>query len=95
MMSVSYKSIKASENHGQSNARASPSCDAQMPRLPSVRNKQGLPSQRRAKEVSPSELESRNAECGIDDWKRKRSGGSDVQKESEDIVCSRDKMERE
>ncbi|KAI5708502.1 hypothetical protein M8J77_024065 [Diaphorina citri] len=49
MMSVSYKSIKASENHGHSNARASPSCDAQMPRLPSVRNKQGLPSQRRAR----------------------------------------------
>ncbi|KAI5726127.1 hypothetical protein M8J77_024147 [Diaphorina citri] len=40
-------SIKASETYADnSNARASPSCDAQIPRLTSVRSEQGLPGQK-------------------------------------------------
>ncbi|KAI5750706.1 hypothetical protein M8J77_000625 [Diaphorina citri] len=45
-MSVPKQSVKASEHI---NARASPACDAQISRLPSVKNGQGLPSHRRAR----------------------------------------------
>uniref|UniRef100_A0A8D8SH78 Craniofacial development protein 2 n=2 Tax=Cacopsylla melanoneura TaxID=428564 RepID=A0A8D8SH78_9HEMI len=50
MMSVPIESSSASEIHGlSSHARASPACDAQLPRLTSVRSGRGLPSQRRAR----------------------------------------------
>jgi hypothetical protein len=74
------QSVKASETRTDrmiANARASPPCDAQMPRLTSVESGQGLPGQMRArpKKLARGPLGcaqvkvrmNRYFKCGVDD----------------------------